>query len=80
MIHIYIWYKGKHQCVDVSGYNTKYKKVYPNYTSAIQAVEHRPRIPVPEPPQLTDDVLQSSEAKSDQSRPGDDEFQCPQEV
>lgn len=64
--------------IDVSGYNSRNKKVivYPNLPSAIRPVGHGPGLPVPEPPQSIDDVLQSSEPESDESGPDDDEFQC----
>lgn len=64
--------------IDVSGYNSKNKKVivYPNLTSADRPVKHGPGLPVPEPPQSIDDVLQSSPEFSE-SQPSTDEFQCP---
>jgi len=60
--------------IDVSGYNSKNKKVivYPDCTSADRPVEHGPELPVPEPPQFIDEVLQSSPEIYE----SDDEFQC----
>jgi len=63
--------------INFSGYNSKNKKVivYPNITSADRLVKHGPGLPVPEPSQSIDDVLQFS-PEFNESQPNDDEFQC----
>lgn len=58
---------------DVTGYNTKNKKVisYPNLPSALRPVPHSPEIPVPLPPETLEDLPDSHDSTS-----GDQEFEC----
>ena len=65
--------------VDVTGYNSKNKKVilYPNLPSAIWPVGHGPGLPVPQVPEAIDDVVLdvSSDTQSDEDGQ-DGEFKC----
>lgn len=69
--------------VDVTGYNSKNKKVilYPNLPSAIRPICHGPDLPVPKPPKNFDNVVLdvTSDSKSDSDDHADVEFQCPSE-
>jgi hypothetical protein len=60
-------------CCDVTGYNSKNKKVilYPNLPSALRPVGHGPEVPVPQPTEILEDASTNS---SDSG--GDEEFQC----
>ncbi|KAG5889812.1 hypothetical protein JTB14_025591 [Gonioctena quinquepunctata] len=66
--------------IDVSGYNSKNKKgiVYPNPTSVDRPIEHGPGLPVPVPPESSDEVFQSS-PEFDEIQPSDDDVKCSQE-
>ncbi|KAJ8884845.1 hypothetical protein PR048_011041 [Dryococelus australis] len=80
-----IWREPRKHCndccfcgVDVTGYNSKCKKVimYPNFPSAIQPVGHGPDMPVPKPPEVFDYIIldMSSDAQSDADEQADDEL------
>ncbi|KAJ8878291.1 hypothetical protein PR048_018868 [Dryococelus australis] len=80
------WMERRNHCndcyffsADVTSYNSKNKKVIrcPNLPSAIRPVGHGPDPPAPKPPEVSDDILNtSSYAQSDADGEADDEFEC----